>query len=102
MDIATYTTSTSIRSYLSRASANLTKIIISPTINIFVVGNSGSGKSTLVKAISQDKSFLKRLFNPKVKGVVSFTPGIVPTTIDHEIFGRANIFDFAGHEEYMK
>ncbi len=94
-------TSTSIRSYLSRASAKLTKIIlISPTINIFVVGNSGSGKSTLVKAISQDKSFLKKVFNLKVKGVVPLTPGIVPTTIDHEIFGRANIFDFAGHEEY--
>ncbi len=24
----------------------------------------------------------------------------MPTTIDNEIFGRANIFDFAGHEEY--
>ncbi len=65
-----------------------------------MVVNSGSGKSTLVKAISQDKSFLKKVFNLKVKGVVPLTPGIVPTTIDHEIFGRANIFDFAGHEEY--
>ncbi len=99
MDIATYD-NTSIISYLSRASANLTNIIVSPTINIFVVGNSGSGKSTLVKAISQDKSFLKKVFKLKVKGVVPLTPGIVPTTIDHEIFGRANIFDFAGHEEY--
>ncbi len=100
LDIAMVYKRTSIISYLSRASANLTKIIISPTINTFVVGNSGSGKSTLVKAISQDKSFLKRVFNLKVKGVVPLTPGIVLTTIDHEIFGRVNIFDFAGHEEY--
>ncbi len=69
-------------------------------MNIFVVGNSGSGKSTLVKALSQDKSFLIKVFNLKVKGVVPLTPGIVPTIIDNEIFGRANIFDFAGHEEY--
>ncbi len=88
-------------SYLRQVCTNSTRIKIPPTtINIFVVGNSGSGKSTLVKAISRDKSFIKRVFNLKIKGVVPLTPGIVPITLDHEIFGRVNIFDFAGHEEY--
>lgn len=72
---------------------------ITPTIGIFVLGNSGSGKSTLVKALSTETAgFLGKLV--KVKGVLPLTAGIVPTTFYSEVFGRVNIYDFAGHEEY--
>ena len=88
-------------SYLLRATTNQQvsgKYAISPTIKIFVVGNSGSGKSTLVKSLSREgKRFGKFM---KVKGVIASTAGIVPTTLCSQVFGKVNIYDFAGHEEY--
>ena len=72
--------------------------IISPPLNIFVVGNSGSGKSTLIKALSTESSILGRMV--KVKGVTPLTAGVVPTTIHSQRLGKVNIYDFAGHEEY--
>jgi len=72
--------------------------VLSSSTDIYVIGNSGSGKTTLVKALSTDKRFWHKFV--KVKGVVSFTAGIVPTTLESEMFGRVNIYDFAGHEEY--
>ena len=71
---------------------------ISPTINIFVLGNSGSGKSTLVKALSTENAVFGKLV--KVRGVIPLTAGIVPTALHSQVFGRVNIYDFAGHEEY--
>ena len=88
-------------SYLLRATTNklvCQQDILSPSLNIFVVGNSGAGKSTLAKALSKESSFLRKLTT--VKGVTPLTAGIVPTTIDSQVFGDVRIYDFAGHEEY--
>ena len=88
-------------SYLLRATTNQTVLqrdVISPPLSIFVVGNSGSGKSTLVKALSSESSLLGQI--TKVKGVLPLTAGIVPTTLDSQVFGKVKIYDFAGHEEY--
>ena len=88
-------------SYLLRATTNklvCQQDILSPSLNIFVVGNSGAGKSTLAKALSKESSFLRKLTT--VKGVTPLTAGIVPTTIDSRVFGDVRIYDFAGHEEY--
>ena len=88
-------------SYLLRATTNklvCQQDILSPNLNIFVIGNSGAGKSTLAKALSKESSFLRKLTT--VKGVTPLTAGIVPTTIDSQVFGDVRIYDFAGHEEY--
>ena len=88
-------------SYLLRATTNklvCQQDILSPSLNIFVIGNSGAGKSTLAKALSKESSFLRKLTT--VKGVTPLTAGIVPTTIDSQVFGDVRIYDFAGHEEY--
>ena len=88
-------------SYLLRATTNQTVLqrdVISPPLSIFVVGNSGSGKSTLVKALSSESSLLGQI--TKVKGVLPLTAGVVPTTLDSQVFGKVKIYDFAGHEEY--
>ena len=88
-------------SYLLRATTNklvCQQDILSPSLNIFVIGNSGAGKSTLAKALSKESSFLRKLTT--VKGVTPLTAGIVPTTIDSRVFGDVKIYDFAGHEEY--
>ena len=88
-------------SYLLRASTNRTVLqrdVISPPLSIFVVGNSGSGKSTLVRALSSESSLLGQF--TKVKNVLPLTSGIVPTTLDSQVFGKVKIYDFAGHEEY--
>ena len=90
-----------VESYLLRATANqpvLQRDVISPSLNIFVVGNSGSGKSTLVKALSADSSILGRLVT--VKDVTPLTAGIVTSEINSQVFGSVKIYDFAGHEEY--
>ena len=87
-------------SYLLRATNQTVseRYAISPTINIFVLGNSGSGKSTLVKALSTENGVFGKLV--KVRGVIPLTAGIVPTALHSQVFGRVNIYDFAGHEEY--
>ena len=88
-------------SYLLRATTNQTvseRYAISPTINIFVLGNSSSGKSTLVKALSAENAVFGKLV--KVRGVTPLTAGIVPTALHSQAFGRVSIYDFAGHEEY--
>ena len=72
--------------------------IISPSLNIFVIGNSGSGKSTLIKSLGDNNSLLGRFIT--VKDVTPLTAGIVLTTINSRVFGSVNIYDFAGHEEY--
>ena len=90
-----------VESYLLRATTIkpvFQKDIISPSLSIFVVGNSGSGKSTLVKALCTETSFLGRIIS--VKGVTPLTAGIVPMTMNSQVFGSVNIYDFAGHEEY--
>ena len=90
-----------VESYLIRATTNkpvLKRDIISPSLSIFVVGNSGSGKSTLVKALCTEPKFLWGALS--VKGVTPLTAGIVPMTINSQVFGSVNIYDFAGHEEY--
>ena len=88
-------------SYLLRATTNQPVsawYAISPNINIFVLGNSGSGKSTLVRALSTENAIFGKFV--KVGGVTPLTAGIVPTTLHSQVFGRVNIYDFAGHEEY--
>ena len=90
-----------VTSYLLRITSRKSvtkKDTISPSINVFVIGNSRSGKSTLVKALSKEKGVLGKLV--KVKGVVPMTSGIEPTHLDSEWFGNVVIYDFAGHEEY--
>ena len=92
-----------VESYLLRATTNQPLIhrdVISPSLNIFFVGNSGSGKSTLVKALSAERStkFLGRLVT--VKDVTPLTAGIVTSEINSQVFGSVSIYDFAGHEEY--
>ena len=101
LDIASQCGHHQIESFLLRATTTkpvLQRDIISPSLNIFVIGNSGSGKSTLVKALSAEKSLLGRFIT--VKDVTPLTAGIVPTTINSRVFGSVNIYDFAGHEEY--
>lgn len=88
-------------SYLLRTTSNqpvFDQDVISPPLSIFVVGNSGSGKSTLVKALGAESSLLGGMI--QVKGVTPMTAGIIPTTIHSQVFGRVNMYDFAGHEEY--
>ena len=90
-----------VESYLLRATTNQPVIeidVISPSLNIFVIGNSGSGKSTLVKSLSSESSILGRLVT--VKDVKPLTAGIVTSEIKSQVFGSINIYDFAGHEEY--
>ena len=90
-----------VMSFLTRATANevvFEKGVISPSLNIFVVGNSGSGKSTLVKSLNSEGSLLGGFLS--VKGITPLTAGIVPTTINSQVFGSVNIYDLAGHEEY--
>ena len=100
-DIASQCGHYQVESFLLRATTTkpvLQRDIISPSLNIFVIGNSGSGKSTLVKALSDENSLFGRFIT--VKGVTPLTAGIVPTTINSRVFGSVNIYDFAGHEEY--
>ena len=100
-DIASQKGHHHVVSYLLRATSKqplLQQDVISPPINLFVVGNSGSGKSTLVKALSTENSILGRVV--RVKGVTPLTAGIVPTTIHSQVFGKITVYDFAGHEEY--
>ena len=66
--------------------------------SIYVLGNAGSGKSTLVKALSSENAIFGKLV--EVRGVAPLTAGIVLTTLHSRVFGRVNIYDFAGHEEY--
>ena len=101
LDIASQNDQYQVQSFLLRATTTkpvLQRDIISPSLNIFVIGNSGSGKSSLVKALSDEKSLLGRFIT--VKDVTPLTAGIVPTTINSRVFGSVNIYDFAGHEEY--
>ena len=98
---ATLNSHREVESYLLRATTIkpvFQKDIISPSLSIFVVGNSGSGKSTLVKALCTETNFWGRIIS--VKGVTPLTAGIVPMTINSQVFGSVNIYDFAGHEEY--
>ena len=101
LDIASIRGHHEIELFLLRATTTkpvLQRDIISPSLNIFVIGNSGSGKSTLVKALSDKGSLLGVFFT--VKNVTPLTAGIVPTSINSGEFGTVNIYDFAGHEEY--
>ena len=101
LDIASIRGHHEVELFLLRATTTkpvLQRDIISPSLNIFVIGNSGSGKSTLVKALSDKGSLLGFFFS--VKNVTPLTAGIVPTTINSGEFGTVNIYDFAGHEEY--
>jgi ankyrin repeat protein/GTPase SAR1 family protein len=102
LDIATQNGHDRVVSYFLRTTSYqpiLQQDVVSPPLNIFVVGNTGSGKSTFVKALCTEKSRLMgRLV--KVKGVTPLTAGIVPTALHSQMFGEANIYDFAGHEQY--
>ena len=100
LEIASQNRHHHVESYLLRTTIKsvLHQDIISPSLNIFIVGNSGSGKSTLVKALSSESSLLGQF--TKVKGVLPLTAGVVPTTLDSQVFGKVKIYDFAGHEEY--
>lgn len=91
-DLASQKGHTHVVSFLLRTTSKqplLRQDIISPPINIFVVGNSGSGKSTLVKALSSESSILGRMV--RVKGVTPLTAGIVPSTISSQVFGKITI-----------
>ena len=88
--------------YFFRTAINqpmLHKDVLSPFLNIFVVGNTGSGKSTLVKALTAQSTPVVSRF-VKVKDVTPLTTGIQCKTLNSEVFGNAHIYDFAGHEEY--
>ena len=82
LEIASQNCHHHVESYLLRTTIKsvLHQNIISPSLNIFIVGNSGSGKSTLAKALSSESSLLGQF--TKVKGVLPLTAGIVPTTLD--------------------
>ena len=101
LDIASQCGHHEVDLFLLRATTTdhvFSDILISPSLSMFVLGNSGSGKSTLVKALSDETSWFGR-FIP-VKDVTPLTAGIVPATINSQVFGSVNIYDFAGHEEY--
>jgi ankyrin repeat protein len=101
LDIATQSGHDRVVSYLLRITSYkpiLEQDVLSPPLNIFVVGNTGSGKSTSVKALCTEKSYLGKIL--RVKDVTPLTAGIVPTTLHSRMFGEANIYDFAGHEQY--
>lgn len=101
-DIASQNGHQSLVRYFFRIAINqpmLHKDVLSPFLNVFVVGNSGSGKSTLVKALTAQSNIVVSRF-VKVKDVTPRTTGIRSRTLNSEVFGNAHIYDFAGHEEY--
>lgn len=73
---------------------------ISPTINIFVLGDSGSGKSTIVKALSTERNFFGKYVKVKTDELPTTSAGIVPTMLHSPKLGSVNFYDCAGHEEY--
>ena len=73
--------------------------VLSPSVQVYIIGNRSSGKSTLTKAIQDEYSQMTgKLFN--VRGVTAETAGIDPVQFDSKICGKITIYDFAGHEEY--
>ena len=84
--------------YSNHPIAMFKKGTISPLISLYVLGDSGSGKSTLVKSLSVDSSILGSIF--QVEDVEPQTAGIVLNTIESQVFGKVNIYDFAGHKHY--
>ena len=88
-------------SYLLRATNHHTvsqEDVLSPSLNILVMGNTGSGKSTLIKALSTEGGVWGWIM--KVRNVSLRTCGVVRTTLHSQVFGRVNMYDFAGHREY--
>ena len=73
--------------------------VLSPSVQVYIVGNRSSGKSTLAKAIQdEDSQVTGRFFN--VSGVTAETAGIDPIQFDSKTCGKVTLYDFAGHEEY--
>ena len=73
--------------------------VLSPSVQVYMVGNRSSGKSTLTKAIQDEYSQMTgKFFN--VRGVTAETAGIDPIQFDSKMCGKIIIYDFAGHEEY--
>ena len=73
--------------------------VLSPSVQVYIIGKRSSGKSTLTKAIQdEDSQMTGRWFS--VRGVTAETAGVDPIQFDSKICGKITIYDFAGHEEY--
>ena len=71
-------------------------------VKVFIVGKQGMGKSTLTTALKKEGGIMTYVMKRvrQVSGIQINTAGIVPHDIHSRTFGRAIIYDFAGHEEF--
>ena len=71
-------------------------------VRVFIVGKQGMGKSTLTAALKEEGGIMSYVWNwmLPVSGIEKNTAGIIPHDIQSKTFGRATIYDFAGHEEF--
>ena len=75
---------------------------LSMTVKIFLLGDLDSGKSTLAKAL-QGGGFFQEWVAGRFQRVTppdAETSGIIPITFASKHFGRALLYDFAGHPSY--
>ena len=76
---------------------------LSSGTKVFILGNSEAGKTTLVQALQNQTTGLLQSFTARVrnvKGVDTFTAGIVISEFESEALGHLIIHDFAGQPEY--
>ena len=71
-------------------------------VNVFIVGYSGAGKSTLVESM---KKSTKGVFTSIAAQMTKMsaekkTAGIKPHTMNHPIYGKTQIYDLAGDEDF--
>ena len=69
---------------------------------VFIVGKQGMGKSTLTTALKKEGGIMTYVMKRmrQISGIQINTAGIIPHDIYSKTFGRATIYDFAGHEEF--
>ena len=69
---------------------------------VFIVGKQGMGKSTLTTALKKEGGIMTYVMKRvrQVSGIEINTAGVIPHDIHSRTFGRAVIYDFAGHEEF--
>ena len=74
---------------------------VKPPVKVFIVGNPSVGKSSLTAALKKKLNIVARFFTSgKVSEVDQKTVGIVPHEVESDIYGRATLYDFAGHREF--
>ena len=71
-------------------------------VKVFIVGKQGMGKSTLTTALKKEGGIMTYVMKRvrQVSGIEINTAGVIPHDIHSRTFGRAVIYDFAGHEEF--